>query len=255
MSDDKTTATAALFETLATRLGQAPSDGALPMFMQIAEHVARQISAGHLAPDTKLPPEREMAANYKVAVGTLRKSLEQLTQMGLITRKQGSGNYISRTQGASSIYNFFRLELPEGGGLPSARLLDVVKLQKPDDLPEFGISDAAFRFRRVRYLDDTPVALEEIWLDGSCADKISHQDLSQSLYHFYQHHLGLIIAKAEDWIGLAPPPRWHKAKPDDASDEQMGFIERFGWSQHGNKIEYSRTWYAPARARYVSRLK
>ena len=255
VSQDETTTNAPVIDSLAKRLDESPTEGALPMFMQIAEHVARQISAGHLAPDTKLPPEREMAANYNVAVGTLRKSLARLTQMGLIARKQGSGNYISRTQGASGIYNFFRLELPKGGGLPSARVIDVVKLQKPDDLPEFGSSDVAIRFRRVRYLDDIPVALEEIWLDGSCTDEVSHEQISQSLYHYYQHHLGLIIAKAEDWISIAPPPKWHKAQSEDEANEQMGFIERFGWSQHGNKIEYSRTWYAPLRARYVSRLK
>ena len=243
-----------LFDAEHTDLS-AHQDGALPVFMQIAEHVARQISAGHLIPDTKLPPEREMAARYDVAVGTLRKSLARLTQMGLLVRKQGSGNYIARSEGAHSLYNFFRLELPQGGGLPSARLIDVVKLKKPDDLPEFGTSDVAHRFRRVRFLDKQPVALEEIWLDGSCATQIALPDISQSLYHYYQTHLGLIITKAEDWIGLAPPPAWHKAQSDETPDRQMGFIERFGWSQQGNKIEYSRTWFASDRARYVSRLK
>ena len=58
-----------LFDTQNTAIG-APQDGALPVFMQIAEHVARQISAGHLIPDTKLPPERDMAASYYVDVGT-----------------------------------------------------------------------------------------------------------------------------------------------------------------------------------------
>ena len=233
----------------------APQDGALPVFMQIAEHIARQISAGHLIPETKLPPEREMAASYDVAVGTLRKSLAHLTQMGLLERRQGSGNYIARSEGAHSLYNFFRLELPQGGGLPSAKLIDIVKLKKPQDLPAFGNSDVAHRFRRVRFLDSQPVALEEIWLDGSCADRIAQDDISHSLYHYYQTHLGLIITKAEDWIGLAPPPIWHKAQGDETADKQMGFIERFGWSQQGNKIEYSRTWFASDRARYVSRLK
>ena len=233
----------------------APQDGALPVFMQIAEHIARQISAGHLIPETKLPPEREMAASYDVAVGTLRKSLAHLTQMGLLERRQGSGNYIARSEGAHSLYNFFRLELPQGGGLPSAKLIDIVKLKKPQDLPAFGNSDVAHRFRRVRFLDSQPVALEEIWLDGSCADRIAQDDISHSLYHYYQTHLGLIITKAEDWIGLAPPPIWHKTQGDETTDKQMGFIERFGWSQQGNKIEYSRTWFASDRARYVSRLK
>ena len=230
---------------------QAQQTGALPLFMQITELVARQIAAGHLSPDSKLPPERDMARDYGVAVGTLRKSLAQLTELGLITRKQGSGNYISRNEHAASLYSFFRLELLSGGGLPSARLLDVTRLQKPEDLPEFGSASFAHRFRRVRYLDDEAVALEEIWLDGSCADKIITDDISDSLYHFYRTRLGLWITKAEDWIGIDNPPAWYKGQ----IESQMGFIERFGWSNQGKKIEYSRTWYAPEKARYVSRLK
>ena len=230
---------------------QAQQTGALPLFMQITELVARQIAAGHLSPDSKLPPERDMARDYGVAVGTLRKSLAQLTELGLITRKQGSGNYISRNEHAASLYSFFRLELLSGGGLPSARLLDVTRLQKPEDLPEFGSASFAHRFRRVRYLDDEAVALEEIWLDGSCADQISNDDISDSLYHFYRTRLGLWITKAEDWIGIDNPPAWYKGQ----IESQMGFIERFGWSNQGKKIEYSRTWYAPEKARYVSRLK
>ena len=230
---------------------QAQQTGALPLFMQITELVARQIAAGHLSPDSKLPPERDMAKDYGVAVGTLRKSLAQLTELGLITRKQGSGNYISRNEHAASLYSFFRLELLSGGGLPSARLLDVTRLQKPEDLPEFGSASFAHRFRRVRYLDDEAVALEEIWLDGSCADQIATDDISDSLYHFYRTRLGLWITKAEDWIGIDNPPAWYKGQ----IESQMGFIERFGWSNQGKKIEYSRTWYAPEKARYVSRLK
>ena len=131
----------------------------------------------------------------------------------------------------------------------------MARVKKPDDLPEFGISDSAYRFRRVRYLDEVPVALEEIWLDGSAAEMIALADLSHSLYHYYHHHLGLIITKVEDVLSLAPPPQWYIAQPSDDITQMMGFIERLGWAQDGRKIEYSRTWFAPERARYVSRLR
>ena len=45
--------------------------GALPVYIQIAELVARQIEAGLLAEGQRLPPEREMARQHGVAVGTL----------------------------------------------------------------------------------------------------------------------------------------------------------------------------------------
>ncbi len=55
----------------------------------------------------------------------------------MLDRLQGSGNYIRHGADGASVYGMFRLELPEGGGLPRADVLDVQALDKPDDLPDF----------------------------------------------------------------------------------------------------------------------
>ncbi|WP_170162724.1 hypothetical protein [Pacificibacter maritimus] len=39
-------------------------------------------------------------------------------------------------------------------------------MQKPADLPRFGTSTDATRIRRLRYLNDTIIGIEEIWLDA-----------------------------------------------------------------------------------------
>ena len=225
-------------------------DAPLPVFVKIAEHIARDITAGRLAVGSKLPPEREMAKTYDVAVGTLRKALGRLTEMELLERRQGSGNYICKTEQATSLYNFFRLEMPSGGGLPTAKLLDYARVRKPDDLPDFGTADFGHRFRRIRFLDGEPVALEEIWLDGDVIAEISADQITESLYHFFKTELNIWIARAEDWVAIAPPPPWYRGQ----IDTMMGYIERFGWSNDNKKIEYSRTWYDASKARYVARL-
>lgn len=234
-----------------------PSDptGALPVYVQIAEQVAREIGAGLLVTGERLPAERQMAADYGVAVGTLRKSLALLEDRGLLQRRQGSGNYIQAGNTRDSLYSFFRLELPGGGGLPRAQLLSVKTLDKPGDLPDFGSSDRAHRFRRLRYLDDVPAALEEIWLDASVTPAIDAEQVSESLYYYYKERLGLWIARAEDWVGLGLVPDWRVDQFPRAPESPCGFVERFGWTQEGKKIEYSRNWFDPDRVRYVARLK
>ena len=231
------------------------SAGKLPVYLQIAEQIARQISAGLLIDGQRLPPERELALDYGVTVRTLRKSLARLTEQGLLTRRQGSGNYVSKNENAGSIYSFFRLERPAGGGLPSAFMLDVSSLKKPEDLPSFGSSKSGHRFRRQRFLDDIPVAAEEIWLDQSCANQINPAQMSHSLYKFYKERLGLWIVHAEDWVGLGRLPDWADGLLTVKPGGYCGYIERFGWSQDEKKVEYSRTWYDAAAARYVARLK
>ncbi|MEM9716148.1 MAG: GntR family transcriptional regulator [Pseudomonadota bacterium] len=230
-------------------------NGALPIYLQIAEMIAREIGAGRLLDGERLPPERDMAREHNVSVGTLRKSLAQLEGRGLLERRQGSGNYIRHQHHAGNIYALFRLELVAGGGLPTAKTLVLDKLPKPKDAPDFGPSQQAYRFQRLRYLDGIPAALEEIWLDGNAAETLKLSDVSESLYHFYKTKLGRWITRAEDRIGIAPVPDWQVDQFGLKPGDPAGFITRIAWDQHGERIEFSRTWFDPKMARYVSRLK
>ena len=163
----------------------------------------------------------------------------------------GVSNYIRKNENHASIYSFFRLELPNGGGLPSADIISIDTLPKPADLPAIGNADFGHRFRRLRYLDKVVAALEEIWLDGSVVPRIDPASVSQSLYKFYREQLGLWIVRAEDWVSLAAVPDWRDARFPIVAGKQAGFIERFGFSQEGIKVEYSRNWFDPQTVRYV----
>jgi GntR family transcriptional regulator, transcriptional repressor for pyruvate dehydrogenase complex len=59
------------------------------------------LSDGLLAPGTKLPSERELAASFGVARSSLRQALKVLEIMGVITQKVGDGSYLNRD--ASSV--------------------------------------------------------------------------------------------------------------------------------------------------------
>lgn len=229
--------------------------GPLPVHMQISEMLMREIAAGRLADGARLPPERDLAAELGIAVGTLRRALAELTQRGLLERIHGSGNYIRARGDMQGIYAFFRLERLAGGGLPTADVLSVDLLDKPADLPAFGASDRAHRIRRLRRLDGVAAALEEIWLDESRAATIAPEDLSESLYLHYRVALGFSIARIEDRVSVAPAPAW---APNDfavGAGNACGFIERTAWAGDGESVEVSRSWFDPAVAHYVSRFR
>jgi len=146
-----------------------PPKPPLPKYVQVSERLIREIAAGHLADGTRLPNERTMAQDLDLSVGTLRKALALLTEQGLLVRVQGSGNYIRQRPDVQSVYSFFRLERPNGGGLPTATVLDVTLCPKPKDAPAFGAEAQGWRIRRLRRSDDVPIAVEEIWLDAARA--------------------------------------------------------------------------------------
>lgn len=226
----------------------------LPIYVQIAELLTRDIVSGRLMDGARLPPERDMATELGVSVGTLRKALRDMGEKGLINSVQGSGNYVRADGDTGTIYAMFRLELLDGGGLPRAQVLDVALMDKPDDLPPFGTSTKASRVRRLRTLNDTIIAVEEIWLDAD-AGTVSEANMSDSLYATYRKTLGLWIQRAEDRVSLGPVPDWAPDTYSPRPGETAGYIERLSWADRPAPIEFSRTWFDPTRAVYVQRLK
>ncbi|SFQ99657.1 GntR family transcriptional regulator [Poseidonocella sedimentorum] len=226
----------------------------LPVYLQISEMLIREIAVGRLADGARLPPEREMARELGASVGTLRKALAELEAKGMLERRQGSGNYVRANDAAQSLYSMFRLELIGGGGLPTARFLDVAEMAKPADLPGFGTSGRATRMRRLRLLNDTPIAVEEIWLDGA-AGEVRPADLSESLYHYYQTRLGFWIARAEDRVAIGAVPGWAPGEFAPRPGAITGYIERLSWAQSPEPVEFSRTWFDTDKAIYLQRLR
>ena len=65
-------------------------------YVQVADHMAARIEAGEFPPETRLPPERELADEYGVAYNTLRRSMDVLRERGLVITLRGHGNYVAR---------------------------------------------------------------------------------------------------------------------------------------------------------------
>jgi GntR family transcriptional regulator len=227
---------------------------AAPLYVSVARTLMRDIMAGRLPDGARLPPEREMAAALGVAVGTLRKALADLAERGLLERRQGSGNYIRAGADVAGVYSFFRLERPEGGGVPTARVLDCRRARKPAGAPSFGQDAEGQRLRRLRFLDDAPAALEEIWFDAARVPEIPAPLLDAPLYRALRTELGLWITQATDRVSLGDVPAWAPDAFGLPPGAACPFIERIGHAQDGAAVEYSRTWIDPAEAVYVQRI-
>ncbi|MFF9240128.1 winged helix-turn-helix domain-containing protein [Streptomyces sp. NPDC014801] len=65
------------------------------VWQQVADHIARRIEAGELRPGARLEGERELAEQLGVAVGTVRRAVEDLRQRGLVVTLPAKGTYIA----------------------------------------------------------------------------------------------------------------------------------------------------------------
>jgi len=64
------------------------------VYMRVADHIAARIAAGDLPAEARLPAERDLAAEYAVAIGTARRAVLELRDRGLVVTLPGKGTYV-----------------------------------------------------------------------------------------------------------------------------------------------------------------
>lgn len=70
----------------------------LPKYIAIADAMDRDIGAGILQPGARLPPQRDLAYDLKVTIGTISRAYALATERGLIAGEVGRGTYVLARQ-------------------------------------------------------------------------------------------------------------------------------------------------------------
>ncbi|GAA2204147.1 hypothetical protein GCM10009850_002050 [Nonomuraea monospora] len=72
------------------------------VYVQVADHIVARIGAGELVPNSRLPGERDLAKEYGVAQGTIRRAVQELRDRGLVVTLPAKGTYIARAEQSAS---------------------------------------------------------------------------------------------------------------------------------------------------------
>ncbi len=77
------------------------SDGAGPLYARLADRIERDIDAGILPPGAKLPPQRHLAFDIGVTIGTVSRAYALARERGLVSGEVGRGTYVRARQAQS----------------------------------------------------------------------------------------------------------------------------------------------------------
>lgn len=78
-------------------------DGSKPVYLQLYDYIKREIVAGRIEPETKLPSIRQLAKYLKISRTTIETTYHQLIVEGYINSKPKSGYYVNNI--ANNVFN------------------------------------------------------------------------------------------------------------------------------------------------------
>ncbi|MCU0711551.1 MAG: GntR family transcriptional regulator [Pirellula sp.] len=73
-----------------------------PLYTQVIDQVKRRVSTGDLPPGSELPSIRQLAADLKISVITIKRAYLELERDGVIQTRQGKGSYVAENPGLAS---------------------------------------------------------------------------------------------------------------------------------------------------------
>ena len=230
--------------SLAKTVGPLDENSNLPLYLQLQRALKTAIDNHILSPDDALPAERDLATDFKVSRITVRKALDGLVAEGLLMRRQGSGNFVSaRVEKNFAMLTSFSEDMRARGPTPrSVWLKKSSGTVTPEEALALRLSPGTpvYRFHRLRYADDAPMAIEYATLAASALPSLDA--VHESLYEALERN-GQRPARALQRL-RAVLLTSEQAKLLKSKEGAAGLlVERLGSLRDGRAIEFSQSYY------------
>jgi len=241
--------------SLAQILGNLDPNDTLPLYQQLQRGLREAIEKRILGPDDALPSERQLAEDLGVSRITVRKAIDGLAEEGLLVSRQGSGNFVcTRIDKNFAKLTSFSEDMRARGRTPrSVWLKRSEGTVTPEESLKLALSPGTlvYRFHRLRFADDEPMALELATIDASCLPSLDA--VEDSLYDALEragNRPVRALQRLHSMLLSAEQAKLLKARAGDAGL----FVERLGYLRDGRAVELSQSYYRGDTYDFVAEL-
>jgi len=206
-----------------------------------------------------IPSERRLCEQLGVSRLTLRAALDDLVREGHLTRRHGSGTYVSRPKIAQPLtLTSFSEDMRRRGMVPGSHTLELAVMPAGARLGrrlQLSPEDQVVRVKRLRLADGEPMALEVLHVPAALVPGLTQADLeNRSFYELMEERYGINIASATQTI----EPTVTSAEESEALGVPLHspafLFERTTLTVSGRPMEFVRSFYRGDRYQLVTEL-
>ncbi|HRJ69248.1 MAG TPA: GntR family transcriptional regulator [Beijerinckiaceae bacterium] len=185
--------------------------GFRPLYRQVRDRLMRRIADGYWPPGQMLPSEAQIAGEFGVSQGTVRKALDEMAAEHILVRRQGRGTFVSEHNEQRVLFQYFKLvpddgerEFPESVALSCDQDQASAQERAMLDLPAGA---GVIRIRRMRSLRGKPCVSEHITLPAVLFTGLAESEIPNNLYALYAARYGVTIARSTEKLkAVGAPP-------------------------------------------------
>ena len=231
--------------SLIESVGRLHKEDPTPLYLQLQKGLRDAIENRVVAADAAIPTERDLAEEFDISRITVRKAIDGLVSEGLLSRRRGAGTFVMapRVEKSFSRLTSFSEDMISRGRRPHSVWVSKSEgAVTPEEALSLGLSPgtSVYRFHRIRYADDLPMALEFSTVPAYCL--ASPDAVGASLYEALESagHLPVRALQRLRAINFsADQAEALSVAPGDAGL----FIERRGFLIDGRTAEHTQSYY------------
>ncbi|MFA5675639.1 MAG: GntR family transcriptional regulator [Christensenellales bacterium] len=226
-----------------------------PIYVKIKEMILNQIENGVLGPGDKLASERALAEEHGLSRMTVRQALTDLVNSGALYREQGRGTFVSARKMQQRNISSFSETVRLRGFEPSTRVMEFQTFTPPDSIAKRLMTGGeVYRAMRIRFADETPVAVEEVFLPAHICPGLEKSALLGSLYNLLTDTYGHKIGSADCSISTLLPGARFQEYLNVARQTPLLRVNSLYFLASGGTLYYERAIYRTDMYEYNVRI-
>lgn len=202
---------------------------ALPRWRQISDDLLRRLQAGQFVDG--FPGELALTQEYAASRGTIRQALGPLREQGIVGGARGRQSYVINagpTTGLGPMYSL-REAITAHGSHERSEVLSQGLVTSPEVSRALGLGPETpyVQVTRIRYADDSPFALDRLWIIASAAEPLLEADLTQtSVYEVLRSRCGVEFDAGVEYTRSVPASATVAARLDVPEGSPLLAIRR-----------------------------
>jgi GntR family transcriptional regulator len=182
-----------------------------PLYLQVRDALASRIAGGEWKPNAAIPNESDLAREFGVSSGTMRKALDLMEGERLLTRRQGRGTFVNDQSSEELAERFSNIHATDGERIAGeSKMLSIEQAQaNPAECARLRLraDDKVWRIQRVRLHKSEPFMVEEVAMPAALFPDLDAQEAFNHRIVVLAQQYGILLGKGEERvaIGAASP--------------------------------------------------
>lgn len=229
----------------------------VPAYFQLKNIILDKIKSGEYQAGSLIPSERELSENLGISRMTARQAINQLASENYLVREKGKGTFVNKIKFEQRNIMSFSETVKRLGMVPVTRVLEFSEEKECFDVKQaldLEPEQKIFRVKRLRLADDTPIAVEEVFITEKLCPEINKLDLTKSLYDLLKTTYSIDISHVDNNIEAIKADKENRRLLMLESGVPVLKISGISYTKEGKKLFYERDVYRADKYQYSVRI-